>query len=83
MTDSPHVVTVNPPPSSTATPRPSSVTTPPVSQPAMVPALAVAPDAIDDLRAPGLYLNRELSWLEFNARVLAEAGTRPCRSSSA
>ena len=73
MTDSPHVVTVNPPPSSTATPRPSSVTTPPVSQPAMVPALAVAPDAIDDLRAPGLYLNREISWLAFNARVLAEA----------
>ncbi len=29
--------------------------------------------ASDDLRAPHLYLNRELSWLEFNARVLAEA----------
>jgi polyphosphate kinase len=26
-----------------------------------------------DLRAPSLYLNRELSWIEFNARVLAEA----------
>jgi len=25
-----------------------------------------------DLRAPSLYLNRELSWIEFNARVLAE-----------
>ena len=24
---------------------------------------------------PALYLNRELSWLEFNARVLAEAGS--------
>src|SRR5438876_7031677 len=26
-----------------------------------------------DLRAPHLYLNRELSWLEFNSRVLSES----------
>jgi polyphosphate kinase len=31
------------------------------------------PLEVPDLRAPVLYLNRELSWIEFNARVLAEA----------
>ncbi|MBA3297845.1 MAG: RNA degradosome polyphosphate kinase, partial [Acidobacteria bacterium] len=31
------------------------------------------PDSID-LRNPALYINREKSWLEFNARVLAQAG---------
>jgi polyphosphate kinase len=35
------------------------------------PLLATAPD-----RAPGRYLNRELSWLDFNARVLALAQRR-------
>jgi polyphosphate kinase len=36
--------------------------------------LSVAsPDAPEDLADPSLYLNRELSWLEFNRRVLAQA----------
>jgi len=36
---------------------------------------AVAADALspEDLSAPSLYLNRELTWLEFNRRVLHEA----------
>ena len=35
------------------------------------PRLAKLPDV--DLRDPALYLNRELTWLEFNRRVLNEA----------
>src|SRR5262245_19388140 len=34
---------------------------------------AVEPLAARDLSAPELYLNRELTWLTFNSRVLAEA----------
>jgi polyphosphate kinase len=39
------------------------------------PAPAVDWSSIDspDLSAPALYINRELSWLEFNHRVLAQA----------
>ena len=40
------------------------------------PALRVIPPReVDpsDLKNPGLYINRELSWLEFNERVLAQA----------
>jgi polyphosphate kinase len=38
-------------------------------------ALTPEPRAIDpaDLKNPALYINRELSWLEFNQRVLAQA----------
>jgi polyphosphate kinase len=36
----------------------------------IVPSRDVAPT---DLRNPGLYINRELSWLEFNERVLDQA----------
>ncbi len=42
----------------------------PARPPASTPAL---PGDAPDVRSSALYLNRELSWLEFNARVLAEA----------
>jgi polyphosphate kinase len=56
-----------------AAPAPSSASAlpaPPPSQPSLIP-----PSTGDatDVRSSAFYLNRELSWLEFNARVLAEA----------
>ena len=45
----------------------------PVSATVTTASVPPPPPESPDLRAPGLYLNRELSWIEFNARVLAEA----------
>ena len=43
-------------------------------RPALPPSKTVTPQADPaDLKNPALYINRELSWLEFNERVLAQA----------
>src|SRR5215510_327128 len=39
------------------------------------PPEAAPPEAALDLTDPSLYINRELSWLAFNGRVLAEAAS--------
>ncbi len=53
----------------------SAALVPTNAAPASVPPLSapVGEGDLPDLRSPSLYLNRELSWIEFNARVLDEA----------
>ena len=43
------------------------------ARPTPVPPAAEPKADPTDLKNPALYINRELSWLEFNERVLAQA----------
>src|SRR5688572_9898107 len=52
-------------------PRPRRLT--PEPPPQLVPPIDWSTIDAGDLSAPSLYINRELSWLEFNQRVLAQA----------
>lgn len=84
MSELPSLPLLTAPPTST-TPQPGSVApSAPTGQGAAAPpSLPNAPNVPNvpsgalppevDLRSPSLYLNRELSWIEFNARVLGEA----------
>jgi polyphosphate kinase len=58
-----------------AAPRRTSPRRPPRNNPARPALRVVAPRELDpaDLKNPALYINRELSWLEFNERVLAQS----------
>ncbi len=55
------------------TPRPGTVDAADMAPGSLSPAALTAIVNPADLRCPALYLNRELSWLEFNARVMSEA----------